>query len=85
MALRARGGDLGEQELAEQTAAQLAPLRASSTSGIEAFMLYAYRQTPSDQLGEYVALYEQEPLRAVLEASVKALPDVFAARRAKLK
>ncbi len=85
MALRARGGDLGEQELAEQTAAQLAPLRASSTSGIEAFMLYAYRKTPSDQLGEYVALYEQEPLRVVLEASVKALPDVFATRRAQLK
>lgn len=85
LALRARGGNLDEKALAEQTAAQLAPLRASSASGVEAFMLYAYRQTPSDKLGEYAALYEQAPLRAVLEASAKALPEVFAARRAKLK
>lgn len=85
LALRARGGDLDEQALGEQTAAQLAPLRASSTQGVEAFMLYAYRQTPSDRLEEYAALYEQAPLRAVLEASVKALPAVFAARRAQLK
>ncbi|MDD0842401.1 hypothetical protein [Pseudomonas sp. Gutcm_11s] len=85
LALRARGGNLDEKALAEQTAAQLAPLRESSAKGIEAFMLYAYRQTPSDQLGEYAALYEQAPLRAVLDASVKALPEVFAARRAKLK
>lgn len=48
-------------------------------------MLYAYRQTPSEQLAEYAALYEQAPLRAVLEASAQALPEVFAARRAKLK
>jgi hypothetical protein len=85
LALRARGGDLDEKALAEQTVAQLAPLRESSARGVEAFMLYAYRQTPSDQLGEYAALYEQAPLRAVLEASAKALPEVFAARRAKLK
>ncbi|WP_394560207.1 hypothetical protein [Aquipseudomonas alcaligenes] len=85
LALRARGGNLDEKALAEQTAAQLAPLRESSAQGVEAFMLYAYRQTPSEQLGEYAALYEQEPLRAVLDASVKALPEVFAARRAKLK
>lgn len=85
LTLRARGGDLDEKALAEQTAAQLAPLRASSASGVEAFMLYAYRQTPSDKLDEYAVLYEQAPLRAVLEASAKALPEVFAERRAKLK
>lgn len=85
LALRSRGGDLDEKALAEQTAAQLAPLRTSSASGVEAFMLYAYRTTPSDQLGEYAALYEQAPLRAVLEASAKALPELFAARRAQLK
>lgn len=85
LALRARGGNLDEKSLAEQTAAQLPPLRESSAKGIEAFMFYAYRQTPSDQLAEYAALYEQAPLRAVLEASVKALPEVFAARRAMLK
>src|SRR5690606_23420643 len=81
VALRARGGDLDEKALAEQTAAQLAPLRESSSKGIEAFMLYAYRRTPSDQLEQYAALYEQAPLRAVLEASVAALPEVFAERR----
>lgn len=85
LALRARGGDLDEQALAEQTAAQLAPLRSSSASGVEAFMLYAYRSTPSAQLGEYAALYEQPPLQAVLQASIQALPAVFAARRARLK
>ena len=85
LALRARGGDLDEQALAEQTSAQLAPLRSSSASGVEAFMLYAYRSTPSAQLGEYAALYEQPPLQAVLQASIQALPAVFAARRARLK
>lgn len=85
LALRARGGDLDEPSLAEQTASQLAPLRESSTRGVETFMLYAYRQTPSDQLGEYVALYQQPPLRALLKASVEALPVVFAAKRAQLK
>ncbi|MBB2494112.1 hypothetical protein [Aquipseudomonas ullengensis] len=85
MTLRSRGKNLDEKALTEQTTAQVAPLRASSASGVEAFMLYAYRRTPSSQLGEYAALYEQAPLRAVLEASAKALPTLFAARRAKLK
>ena len=85
LALRARGGDLDEKSLAEQTAAQLPPLRESSAKGIEAFMLYAYRQTPSEQLAEYAALYEQAPLNQLLKASVQALPAVFAERRAALK
>ncbi len=85
LSLRSRGKDIDEKALAEQTAAQVAPLRASSASGVEAFMLYAYRSTPSEQLSEYAALYEQPALRAVLEASTKALPQLFAARRAKLK
>lgn len=85
LSLRSRGKDIDEKALSEQTAAQVAPLRASSASGVEAFMLYAYRSTPSDQLGEYAALYEQASLRAVLEASSKALPKLFAERRAKLK
>lgn len=85
MALRARGENLDEKALGEQTAAQLAPIRASSASGVEAFMLYAYRQSPSTQLAEYVALYEQPAVRAVLEASARQLPKLFAARRAQLK
>ncbi|WP_187803967.1 hypothetical protein [Aquipseudomonas alcaligenes] len=85
LTLRSRGKNIDEKALGEQTAAQVAPLRASSASGVEAFMLYAYRRTPSAQLGEYAALYEQAPLRAVLEASTRALPKLFAERRAKLK
>lgn len=85
LSLRSRGKNIDEKALTEQTAAQVAPLRASSASGVEAFMLYAYRSTPSDQLGQYAALYEQASLRAVLEASAKALPKLFADRRAKLK
>lgn len=85
LTLRARGENLSEQALAEQTAAQVAPIRDSSARGIEVFMLYAYRQSPSTQLAEYAALYEQPAVRAVLEASARQLPKVFAAQRAKLK
>lgn len=85
LTLRSRGENLSEQALGEQTAAQVAPLRASSASGVEAFMLYAYRQSPSAQLAEYAALYEQAAVRALLDASARELPKVFAARRALLK
>ena len=85
LALRARGESLDEKALSEQTAVQIAPIRASSASGVEACMLYAYRQSPSAQLAEYAALYEQPAVRAVLEASTRQLPQVFAARRALLK
>lgn len=85
LALRARGESLGEQALGEQTAAQVAPIRASSARGVESFMLFAYRQSPSAQLAEYAVLYEQPAVRAVLQASARELPQVFAARRALLK
>lgn len=85
LTLKARGETLSEKVLGEQTAGQIAALRSSSASGVEAFMLYAYRQTPSAQLTEYAALYEQAPVHAVLEATVRQLPKVFAARRAQLK
>lgn len=85
LALRARGGDLDEPALEARTSAQLAPLRTSSASGVEAFMLYAYRTTPSDQLEQYAAMYEQVPLSTILQASSQALPVIFAARRARLK
>jgi len=85
LALRARGESLDEQALGEQTAAQVAPIRASSASGVESFMLFAYRQSPSAQLADYVALYEQPAVRAVLQASAHQLPKVFAARRAQLR
>lgn len=85
LALRARGETLDEQALSAQTAAQAQALRASSAQAVESFMLYAYRQLPSAQLAEYAALYEQAPVSTLLEASVQALPEVFAARRATLK
>ncbi|MCY1275752.1 hypothetical protein D9M68_257100 [compost metagenome] len=85
LALRARGGQLSEQQLGEQTAKQLETLRASSEQAVESFMFYAYRQMPSGDLGDYAALYEQDPVRKLLDASLKALPQVFAARRGMLK
>ncbi|MNG25082.1 hypothetical protein D3C84_1098860 [compost metagenome] len=85
LALRARGESLDEQALGEQTAAKVAPIRASSASGVESFMLFAYRQSPSAQLADYVALYEQPAVHAVLQASARQLPKVFATRRAQLR
>lgn len=85
LALKARGESIDEATLASKTQAQAEALRQSSAQGVEAFMLFAYRQTPSDQLGEYAALYEQAPLNQLLKASVQALPAVFAERRAALK
>ena len=85
LALKARGESIDEATLASKTTAQAEALRQSSAQGVEAFMLFAYRQTPSDQLGEYAALYEQAPLNQLLKASVQALPAVFAERRAALK
>ena len=85
LALKARGESIDEATLTSKTTAQAEALRQSSAQGVEAFMLFAYRQTPSDQLGEYAALYEQAPLSQLLKASVQALPAVFAERRAALK
>jgi hypothetical protein len=85
LALKAEGGSIDEATLSSKTTAQRAALQASSQQGVQAFMLFAYRQTPSDQLAEYAALYEQEPIKSLLSASVAALPSVFAARRAALK
>ena len=48
-------------------------------------MLYAYRGMPSPELGEYVALYQQPAVKKLLDATLKALPEVFAAQRQQLK
>jgi len=85
VSLRATGGDLDEKALTEQSAGQLPQLQTSSLAFVEPVMLYAYRRTPSDQLAEYAALYEQPALHAVRRAIIEALPEVFAARRAQLK
>jgi len=85
LALKARGESIDEATLASKTTAQAEALRQSSAQGVEAFMLFAYRLTPSEQLSEYAALYEQAPLNQLLKASVQALPAVFAERRAALK
>ncbi|MGH8434890.1 MAG: hypothetical protein ACRERX_10465 [Pseudomonas sp.] len=85
LALKARGQSLTEQELSSQTAAQVEPLRVSSAQAVESFMLYAYRQMPSEQLADYAVLYEQTPVSLLLQETVQALPEVFAARRAALK
>lgn len=85
LALQARGETLDEQALSRQTAAQGEALRVSSGEAVESFMLYAYRQIPSEQLAEYAALYEQPAVAHLLESSVQALPQLFGARRALLR
>lgn len=85
LALKARGERLDEQALTEQTRAQAEALRGDSAQAVESFMLYAYRQMPSAQLAEYAALYRQPEVRRLLEGSLRALPRLFAARRAKLE
>ena len=59
-------------------AAAAARVQRQRHRGLHALRLPA---DPSEQLAEYAALYERAPLRAVLEASAQALPEVFAARR----
>jgi len=81
LALRARGQPASERRLEELSARQLEALRSSSRAAVESFMFFAYRRIPSAELSEYAALYEQAPVRKLLEASVEALPGVFAARR----
>lgn len=83
-AAKARGERLDEPALSARTEAQGKALGASSAEAVESFMLYAYRQMPSAELAEYAALYEQEPVSRLLQASVQALPTVFAARRSRL-
>lgn len=83
--LKAQGGSIDEATLSSRTILQRDALQVSSQQAVQAFMLFAYRQTPSAQLAEYAALYEQAPIKTLLSASVTALPKVFAARRAALK
>lgn len=85
LALQSRGESIDEKALSTQTKAQEDALRASSADAVESFMLYAYRQMPSEKLAEYAALYEQPAVAQLLDGSVQVLPQLFAARRAQLK
>lgn len=85
MALQARGESIDEQALSEQTKTQEKALRDSSTQAVESFMLYAYRQMPSEKLADYAAMYEQPTVAKLLDESVQVLPEMFAERRALLK
>jgi hypothetical protein len=85
LALKARGESIDELALSRQTKAQKEALRVSSTEAVESFMLYAYRQMPSEQLAEYAALYEQAEVALLFERSVKVFPSLFAARRTQLR
>lgn len=84
LALQARGESIEEKALSTQTKAQEEALRVSSVKAVESFMLYAYRQMPSEKLAEYAALYEQPAVAQLLDSSVQLLPGLFAARRAQL-
>ncbi|HLA30052.1 MAG TPA: hypothetical protein VJ047_03370, partial [Pseudomonas sp.] len=85
LALKTRGESLDELALSRQTKTQKEALRVSSAEAVESFMLYAYRQMPSEQLAEYAALYEQAEVALLFERSVKIFPTLFAARRAQLR
>lgn len=85
LVLRSRGESIDEQALSSQTQTQAEALRVSSAEAVATFMLYAYRQMPSEQLAEYAAIYEQAPVALLLDSSVKVLPQLFAERRAALR
>ena len=85
LALQGRGESIDEKDLSTQTQAQEQALRTSSAEAVESFMLYAYRQMPSDKLADYVALYEQPAVVQLLDSSAQVLPELSAARRAQLK
>ena len=85
LALRARGDTLDEQPLQEQTQTQAEAIRRSSEQAVESFMLYAYRQMPSDQLAEYASLYEQPSVRLLFSASLEVVPQLFAERRERIR
>ncbi|BBT14092.1 hypothetical protein [Metapseudomonas otitidis] len=85
LSLRQRGERISEPALAQQTAQQAEGIHASSAQAVESFMLYAYRQMPSEQVQAYAELYERPAVKRLLDASLEALPGVFAKRRALLK
>lgn len=85
LTLQSRGESIDEKALSSQTQAQEQALRTSSAEAVESFMLYAYRQMPSEKLADYVALYEQPVVVQLLDSSAQVLPELFAARRAQLK
>lgn len=85
LSLRQRGERISEPALAQQTARQAEGIHASSAQAVESFMLYAYRQMPSEQVQAYAELYERPAVKRLLEASLEALPGVFAKRRALLE
>lgn len=81
----ARGQRIDERSLAEQTAAQRDKLASGSREAVEAFMLYAYRTQPGDEISAYRDLYLSAPVKAFYAQVLKALPALFAERRAQLK
>ncbi|KRW61238.1 hypothetical protein [Pseudomonas sp. TTU2014-080ASC] len=82
---KARGTAIDEATLSERTKVQEEQLRESSAESVKSFMLYAYRQKPTDQLAQYVGLYEQPAVAAILTGTVELLPQLFAERRSKLE
>lgn len=85
LALKARGENLDEAELQAQTQMQAEAIRQSSAQAVESFMLYAYRQIPSEQLADYAALYEHASVSRLLAASLEAVPQLFGERREQLR
>lgn len=85
LALKARGENLDEGELQAQTQTQADAIRESSAQAVASFMLYAYRQVPSEQLAEYAALYEHPSVNQLLAVSLEVVPKVFGERRERIR
>lgn len=85
LAVRARGEQIDEKTLSQQTQEQRQSLRRSSRQNVETFMLYAYRRMPSERVQAYLALYQDPAVQKLLATSLKQLPRVFAAQRRHLK
>lgn len=85
LVLHGRGEKVSESQLNERTAAEREALLVSSRQGVESFMLFAYRQIPSDQVQAYAQMYENESVALLLNSTVAAIPEVFAERRAALR
>lgn len=85
LAVHGRGDSVTEVQLHEGTQKESQAIRDSTEQGVTAFMLYAYRQIPSDQLQAYIDVYEQPGVAALYDQVLAALPPLFAERRAQLR
>ena len=85
IALLRQGQNLDEAELTARTQTQHDAIRQSSADAVSTFMLFAYRQIPSEQLEAYVNVYEAPSIKQLLKSGVDTIPLLFADRRDQLR